>query len=342
MSRVVYLKVPQKGNGVQETVRKAMKLGNWASFVKGPKVFVKINAISPQLVPGQNTSPWVVEGVLQELLDSGFKVTMGDADLTARKQLNESSKSWGFTNIAEEYGVKFVNLTEDEQVIVKPPDPDWVLKEVYLAKSLIETDSLVTVPVAKTHGLTKITCALKNQWGCISRDVRSHFHPVADRVISEINRLLRPSFAVADGTICMEGKGPRTGVPKICDFILVSNDLVALDTVFSKYMGLDPFEIETITESAKLGVGSMNADIIGDLFESNPFKPPELPFYMAWEMRLRRTPLNFLFHTPVFGLFCWLTDLYSSKIWYALWGKKLAKPILNDSWYGEQWANRPL
>jgi hypothetical protein len=66
-SKVAFVKVKHEENGVQKAVIRAMKLANWKRYVRGKKIFVKINGISDQLVPGQCTSPWVIDAVLSEL-----------------------------------------------------------------------------------------------------------------------------------------------------------------------------------------------------------------------------------------------------------------------------------
>ncbi len=66
MSDVIFLNVQDISEaGVFATVKKAMELGRWDEFIKGPKIFLKINGISDQVVPGQCTSPWVLEAVIR-------------------------------------------------------------------------------------------------------------------------------------------------------------------------------------------------------------------------------------------------------------------------------------
>ncbi len=54
------------------------------------------------------------------------------------------------------------------------------------------------------------------------------------------------AFTLADGTIAMEGNGPRTGTPKICNVIFASNDLVSLDSSVASFMGIElPQHVKT-------------------------------------------------------------------------------------------------
>ena len=76
---------------------------------------------------------------------------------------------------------------------------------------------------------TVITGALKNQWGCLSK-MRHEYHLVLDDALADINSVCRPRFAIMDGTIGLEGNGPKSGFPKVADRVLASADPVALDT----------------------------------------------------------------------------------------------------------------
>ncbi|MEM5883201.1 MAG: DUF362 domain-containing protein, partial [Candidatus Aenigmatarchaeota archaeon] len=171
-SKVVFVKVKYEENGVQNAVKKAMKLANWKRYVKGKKIFVKINGISDQLVPGQCTSPWVIDGVLSELRKNlpKAKIYMGDANLAAAEQLNRAAKLWGFYELAEKYDANFINLSE--QPLVKTDFKGKVLREMEVPKILLNVDCIVNLPVAKTHCLTTITCCLKNHWGCVTPETK--------------------------------------------------------------------------------------------------------------------------------------------------------------------------
>ena len=43
-----------------------------------------------------------------------------------------------------------------------------------------------------------------------------------------------------DGTIALEGNGPKTGIPREVGLVGAGSGLVAVDAVFAKLMGFDP------------------------------------------------------------------------------------------------------
>ena len=341
MPEVVFLKINKvTKDEVRNVVHKAMEKAKWRNFIKGKKIFVKINGISDQLVPGQCTSPWVIDAVLEKLRKRfpNNEIYMGDADLAAAKQLNDAARIWGFKNLAKKYNVKFVNLSE--QPLIDTEFGGKVLKRTQVPKILLDVDCILNIPVAKSHCLTTITCCLKNHWGLLPR-FRHQFHLKADQAIPDVNNFFRKTtFNVVDMTVCMEGNAPRTGIPKICNVIMAGSDRVALDFTAASYMGFNAKSIKHIRNAEKMGLGSRERiKIIGDEFYINKFKAPEAnkqPIFF-WEMSLRKVPIvkPLLFDTPIFRCLCEVSKFYNASFWYNLEGKKFLKEMMKTDYAAE-------
>jgi uncharacterized protein (DUF362 family) len=215
-----------------------------------------------------------------------------------------------------------------------------VLKTLRVPDVLRES-VLVTVPVLKTHAKTTITGALKNQWGCLPK-MRHEYHLVLDDAIADLNATLKPRFAIMDGTVGLEGNGPKSGHPRVADRVLASADLVALDTVHAATIGVDPAGVRHLATSASRGLG------VNDLraIEVRGLHPAEhrVPFALAHhntvslvENLLRKSVLKRLvFDTPVFDL-C----LFGAKTYYRLWSRRHAaacwSEVLAHPFYGPLW-----
>lgn len=340
MPEVVFLKIKEVSKkNVQDTVKKAMQMGNWDKYIKG-KIFIKINSLSDQLVPGQNTSPWIVEAVLETVKNRypNNEIYVGDADLAADKQLNRAAKLWGNSDLAEKFGMKFVNLSE--QPLTKVNFNGLAIKEVEVPQILLDVDTILNLPIAKTHCLTTITCCLKNHWGLLPR-FRHQFHPVADQAIPDVNNFFRKTtFNIVDGTIGMEGNAPRTGIPKICNVIFAGPDRVAIDYTVAKYMGFDADKIKHIEVAESLGIGSRkDIKIIGDKFEINPFVAPtpnEQPIFKFETMCRKNKILKpIVFDTPIFKCMCKIATFYNTKWWYGKKGKQYIRDILKTDYKDE-------
>lgn len=320
-------------NGVENAINDLCSRSDYSRKVRG-NVFIKVNLMSSSVVPGTNTSPWVFEAVLKRVRSDfpNAEITVGDADLATMSQLDGAFANWGFDKICETYGVRFVNLSKEK---TKPVDiGDGVVLD--FPEVILNADSKITMPVMKTHYLTGVTCCLKNQWGCIPR-FRHQYHPIAYRVIPKINKILAFDFAFADGTIAMEGPGPRTGDPKYCDVIFAGSDLVSVDAAVISFMGFNPKDFPYLIEAEKEGIGSIDFAVDGP-FERVQFKPSVIGdrFIFNAEMRLRKSPLKKLFFdTPVFGVGAFAASFYNTKWWHFAKGRKHAEDALKSRYADE-------
>ena len=214
-----------------------------------------------------------------------------------------------------------------------------VFKTLDVPESILKADSIINLPVMKTHCLTGLTCSLKHFWGVVPR-VRHQYHLVVNDAIADITSFLKPKIAytIVDGTIAMEGNGPRTGMPKICNVILASNDPVALDTLIAKFMGMPTPKHVKI--AAKRGVGALGCILQGDDFEPNPFilpEPDKQPIF-KWEMAFRKSIFKpIMFDTNIFDIFAWIATKYNSFWYYRREGISYTERIA-DTWYAQELA----
>jgi len=318
---------------VQEAVSRIMELADYRKFVRG-SVFLKLNLLSLQVVPGQCTSPYVLEGILKRLREDGFdEIYVGDANVATVRQVMRAAKRWGVLELCKKYGIKFVNLSKEKRVKIDSK----LFGKIGIPKILLDVDSIVSVPVLKTHNVAEFTCSLKNQWGCLP-EVRHNYHLVLDKCIPEINKIVKPCFSIVDASICMEGSAPVTGKPIIVDSVFASNDLVALDSCCADIIGINRGgrrRIDYVKNAEKSGLGNSNYEIVGDPIKRFRFKPGIARNHpiVFWELVFRRTPVLkwFLFKTPFFKIPAFIASRYNSFFWYNLKGKRYARDVLKKS-----------
>lgn len=322
--------------GVQGAVARAMELAEWRRHVRGRRIFLKINTLSFPLVPGTNTSPWVIEGVLRKLREGLPEATiqMGDSQIVGADNVRRAAPRWGYDRLAAKYGVEYVDLSRDE--LVELAVDGEAVRRVAFPRTLLDADCLVSLPVMKCHHLSTITGALKNQWGCLPT-FRHNFHPVLHQVIVDINRVLAPRFTVIDGTVVQEGKGPRTGTIRLADLIIASPDLVAADAAAARYMGFEPREIGYLANAERQGLGSIDGALVGDEVGAERFARPKANFVGAVHKKLRASPLKpLLFDTPLVQVLARAALVYNTHLWYRFAGRKAAERLIAESWYGAQ------
>jgi len=118
---------------------------------------------------------------------------------------------------------------------------------------------LISVPVLKTHIFAGVSLGMKNLKGCTRPEDKAAFHKIdLDRAIVALNGLVRPQLTIVDGTVGMEGMGPASGTPVNCNLLIAGRDIVAVDSVASFLMGIDPEEVMTVKLGYKAGLGEMD------------------------------------------------------------------------------------
>ncbi len=317
-----------------------MEAAEWKRFVSpGAEVCLKPNLGWDLFLPGAVTSPWVVEGVVQTIRDYVGRIYVVEADQILA-DCERALRQTRMDRLIREYDLEWVNLAGEEFVEVEVPGAR-VLPTISLPKLLLRTE-IITIPVMKTHNKTTLTGALKNQWGCLPQD-RHRYHGVVHAAIADLNRALGVRFAVMDATICLEGKGPKSGRPRVMDLVLASGDLVALDAVAATIMGFDPPRIEHLRECAEAGLGTLDRtkmEIAGPDPDSLAvsFAPAQDNLVSRVERALGHGRCaRCVFETCVFNLCCW-----GANSWYWVWynlgpGKRHRNRMLRDSRYGAQW-----
>jgi uncharacterized protein (DUF362 family)/NAD-dependent dihydropyrimidine dehydrogenase PreA subunit len=259
-----------------EPVRAAIKsglvlLGGAQQFARqGEKILVK-----PNLLVGDppekcvSPHPSVFQAVLEEFKGTGADLSFGDSPAVGGLAL--AARQSGLLSAAEKLGVPMADFSTSKTVSF--PDGN-LIKQFTLVKDVVDADGLISLCKMKSHALTRITGAVKNQFGCIPGMLKSEFHAslphaqVFSRMLVDLNLLIKPRLFIMDGIMAMEGNGPRNGTPKKMNVILMSTDPVALDATVCRLINLDLKLINTITFGEEFGLGTTNVEILGDPIES--------------------------------------------------------------------------
>jgi uncharacterized protein (DUF362 family) len=166
----------------------------------------------------------------------------------------------------------FVDLNIDDVERVSFQTHASRLKELYLPKTVLGVDFLVSMPKLKTHHWAGVTLSLKNMFGIVPGGCYGwpknvlHWAGI-DRAILDINAAARPDFAIVDGIMGMEGNGPIQGEPKACGVLVFGSDPVAVDATCCRIMGLIPERVKYLAGAGTL-LGHVQAEKIQQLGES--------------------------------------------------------------------------
>jgi uncharacterized protein (DUF362 family)/Pyruvate/2-oxoacid:ferredoxin oxidoreductase delta subunit len=259
-----------------EIVRVAVKrglhmLGGAGQFAgTGENVVIKPNLLVGES-PDRCVSPYptVFQAVLEEFITTGARLSFGDSPAVG--SLAMAARQSGLLPVAEKLGVP----AADFQTSITVPFPDGkLIKQFTLVKDVAEADGLISLCKLKSHALTRVTGAVKNQFGCVPGVLKTEFHTslpnaqVFSRMLVDLNRLIKPRLFIMDGVMAMEGNGPRNGTPRKMNVILMSTDPVALDATVCRLVNLDPGLVDTIGFGEQFGLGTTNIEFLGDPIES--------------------------------------------------------------------------
>jgi uncharacterized protein (DUF362 family)/ferredoxin len=260
---------------VFDAVRAGIDLiGGISAFVKpGEKIVMKPNVlIGTNADKGVTTHPAVFKAVGRLLKEAGAIVLYGDSSGFGKSAPN--LRKSGLKQAGDE--LDFVLADFDAGRSVSHRDA-LLVKQFVIANGALDCDGLVSLPRFKTHGLVRLTGAVKNQFGCVPGLLKSQYHmklPDPDdfaTMLVDLNTLIRPRLYIMDGIMAMEGNGPRNGRLKKLSVLLFSADPVALDATACRIIGLDPELVPTSQPGEEAGLGTYHAEnieIVGEPIES--------------------------------------------------------------------------
>jgi uncharacterized protein (DUF362 family) len=131
------------------------------------------------------------------------------------------------------------------------------LKELFLPRTVLDADFVVSMPKLKTHHWAGVTLSLKNMFGIVPGSCygwpKNALHWAGlTRSILDINSTVLPDLAIVDGIVGMEGNGPIQGEAKACGVLVVGDDPVAVDATCTRIMGLAPERVDYLSQAGLL------------------------------------------------------------------------------------------
>ena len=238
---------------------------------KNKKVLLKPNMCIDHLPErGATTYPMIMDALITIVKEFGGEVIVGDAPAIGVKG-NVFEKT-GLQEVCKKHGIKLVNFNRDEGKVVIIENA-IALKEVLIAKTYFEVDTIVNIPVFKSNALYWISGALKNMKGLIvGMDKHKPHYLGVPECVADLNRVLKQDFIIMDGYIGMMGDGPTSGKPANARLLMGGFDPVAIDSLAAKLMGFPVEKIPMIKWAENAGVGNSSYEIIGDSLNSFHFK----------------------------------------------------------------------
>ena len=245
---------------VETALRRGIELlGGVTKFAgKGERILLKPNLLAAD--PPERcttTHPAVFKAACRIFKEAGARVSYGDSP--ARGSAAGVASQAGLQDVASAEGVPLDDFQTAVEVSYKDGRQN---KRFLLAKAVVETDGLISLPKFKTHALEKITGGVKNQFGCVPGFLKAEFHAkLSDasefaRMLVDLTNLVRPRLYILDAVLAMEGNGPRSGNPRELKLLMLSTDPVALDATACRLIDVDPKLVPTIVFGHEFGCGT--------------------------------------------------------------------------------------
>jgi uncharacterized protein (DUF362 family) len=248
-------------NGIPALMtRKAMELlGGMKEFVsKGDIVVVKPN-IGWDKNPQQaaDTNPEVVAEVVKMCLECGArKVKVFDRSCNTASRCYENS---GIKKAAEEAGAEVSYVVDAGFSKMTFPQGE-ALKEWYMYKPAIEADVLINVPIAKHHGLSKLTLGMKNLMGIMGGD-RGKIHWKIDDNLADLANFVRPKLTILDAYRILINNGPQGGNlrdVKEIKTIIAGKNIATVDAYGTTLFDMKPTDLGCVVKANKFGLGEID------------------------------------------------------------------------------------
>lgn len=263
----------------EEQVYEAVKAG--VDLLDGISNFIRSEEkiiLKPNVLIGTNpqkcvtTHPSVFKAAGRLLQDASAKVYYGDSSSFGKCEWN--MKRAHLKQEADQLGIQLADFDSGRSVSHKEA---LLIKSFVIANGVLDSDGLVSLPKLKTHPFTRLTGAVKNQFGCIPGLLKSQYHVKLPNpydfatMLVDLNTLIRPRLFIMDGIMAMEGNGPRSGKPKNLGVLLLSNDPIAIDSIACRIIDLDPEAVPTSKPGERAGLGVYHygdIEVVGENIES--------------------------------------------------------------------------
>jgi len=225
-----------------------------------------------------NVKVEVVEALVDRILegDRGLEIKIVESD-SMSKYADKAFERYGYRAYVDRLSSQGVNISLHNlsgSPLTKFDYDGYYFKKPELPSPLADSGSFASVALAKTHGLTMITGALKNLFGLLPRKDQNFYHPDIHEVILDLNRMFRSSLCLIDGRVGLEGV--ISGNPRKLGCIILGRNPVSVDATMARVMGFDPERIRHIAEAERHGLGSLDPEVVGDDPEDSlvEFKTP--------------------------------------------------------------------
>lgn len=286
MSLVSFVKIPQDTDfQYRQAITKSLNLIDYTFNPNLKKVVIKPNLCYYwDCTTGQTTTPQFVS----ELIDLIRQQTSPDIDIAiiesdaSAMRCKYAFRMLGYEKLAKEKNVRLVNLSEDQssntEVSCNGGNYNFLVPKII-------SDAELRINIAHikyTVDPIKLTCALKNIFGCNPYQKKFKYHPDLGNVIVALNKAMPFDLCLIDSNIA-------AGIqPRKLGLVMASVDPVAIDVAAAKIAWLNPDKIPYFAVAEREGVGSRAYVARGERLEDFRALYPKVTTKIKVKAQLKR------------------------------------------------------
>lgn len=259
-SRVAILSVVKYAEGLVDTLGRALRL--FELTLRDRSVLLKPNLVEYIAGAEVNTNPVLVGAAAEAFLKLGARSIVVAEGPGHQRDTHLVLAESGLGIQLRRQKIAFIDLNRDELIRVRLRANYTGLDHLWLPRTVLASDFVVSMPKIKTHHWAGVTLSMKNMFGIVPGTKYGwpknvlHWEGI-HRSILDICATVPVHFVIADGVIAMEGNGPLHGTPRRLGKIVLADDPVAADFTCARLMGLDPDRVWHLNRAAHfLGNGS--------------------------------------------------------------------------------------
>ncbi len=248
----------EKGEETYETTKRCLSKLNFK--VKNKKVLIKPNlTINAPSQKGITTDVNVCKAIIERL--ENCEITIGESGIDT----DECFEDLGYNKLAKEFNAKIVNFNKDTIVKKEVKNP-LAQKKIQIAKTLLESEYVISAAKLKIHSLAQVTLSIKNMFGCVPKRINKlKIHPLINHAIVDILQVRYPDFCIIDGIIGNQRDECRSD-PIKAGLIIAGKDAIAVDSIATMCMAINPNEIRHINNAISV-FGKKDIEVIGEKIE---------------------------------------------------------------------------
>lgn len=262
-SRVAILHADDYSDKLDELVLDGLRLFNLN--LRGKVVLLKPNLVDHVPEKPVNTNPQLVGAAAEAFLRLGAGSVLVAEGPGHHRDTELVLYGSGLAEHLKDRNIAFVDLNRDELVKSRLQANYSGLGSLWLPRTVLASDFIVSMPKVKTHHWAGVTLSLKNMFGIVPgcrygwpKNVL-HWAGIHESIL-DICATVRPHFVIADGVVGMEGDGPLNGTAKDLRTVLLCDDPVAADSILAGMLGFRPEKIRYLYEAGRF---------LGNLHEAN-------------------------------------------------------------------------